>query len=93
MWRNYLAWTIDWETRAFKDFQKLDKIIQKKILKYLKERVLLQKDPRAFGKGLAYDKVGLWRYRVENYRIVCQIEDDKLIILIILVSHRKDVYS
>jgi mRNA interferase RelE/StbE len=88
-----LTWTIEWDARALKEFQKLDKLVQKKIYRYLKDRIVHQGDPRAFGKGLAYDKVGLWRYRIENYRIVCQIDDTRLVVLVIKIAHRKNVYS
>ncbi|HEX4046024.1 MAG TPA: type II toxin-antitoxin system RelE/ParE family toxin [Gammaproteobacteria bacterium] len=88
-----MAWTIEWDERALKEFEKLDKGVQKKIRKYLNERIAKPgSNPYAFGKGLAYDKVGLWRYRVEDYRIVCQIEDEQLIVLVIKVAHRKEVY-
>lgn len=87
-----MAWTIEWDERALKEFEKVDKSIQKKIRKYLNERVVKLGNPRAFGKGLAYDKVGLWRYRVEDYRIVCQIKDEKMFVLVVKVAHRKEVY-
>ncbi len=60
---------------------------------YLDERVAGDQDPRRFGKGLKADLVGLWRYRVRNYRILCQIQDGELLVLVVAVGHRKDIYD
>jgi len=88
-----LTWTVEWDDRARKELRKLDKQLQKDILKYLRERIAINSDPRRFGKPLSYDKHGLWRYRVQNARIVCRIEDDELIVLVIKVGYRKEVYG
>lgn len=88
-----LTWTIELTLNAKKELIKLDKKIQKKILKFLNERVLSCDDPRRFGKALAYDKYGLWSYRVQDTRIICRIEDELLVVLVIRVGHRKDVYD
>lgn len=86
-----MAWNIKLEDRAVKELSKLEKQIQQKIVNYLKDRAL--NNPRAFGKPLSYDKVGLWRYRVGDYRIICKIEDQCLSILIVSVAHRKNIYK
>jgi len=86
-----MIWYIEWDDRARKELRSLDRPIQTKILKYLKERVT--DNPRSFGKELAGNKVGLWRYRVENFRIVCRLEDEKLRVLVIAVGHRKEIYE
>lgn len=88
-----MVWTIKWDERAEKDLKKLDKAYAKQIVRYMSERIAGLSNPRAFGKGLKYEKYGLWRYRVENYRIVCRINDDSIEILVIRVGHRKDVYD
>lgn len=88
-----MTWTIKWDERVLKDLKKIDKSFQKKIIRYMEERIAPLKNPRIHGKGLMYDKYGLWRYRVENYRIVCRIDDDAIEILVIQVGHRKDVYT
>lgn len=92
IWRMKLTWTVEWDDRARKEFRKLDKQLQKNILKYLRERIAVDADPRRFGKPLSYDKHGLWRYRIQNARIVCRIEDDQLIVLIVKVGYRKEIY-
>jgi mRNA interferase RelE/StbE len=88
-----LTWTVEWDDRARKELRKLDKQRQKDILKYLRDRIAVNADPRRFGKPLSYDKHGLWRYRVQDARIVCRIEDEELIVLVIKVGYRKEVYN
>lgn len=88
-----MIWKIKWDERIAKDFKKIDLSIQKKIINYMEKRIASQKNPRIFGKGLLYEKFGLWRYRLENYRIICRINDDEIEIIIIQVGHRKDIYE
>lgn len=88
-----MGWTIKFTEFAEKQLRKLDKAVAKKILKYFKERVLAQDDPRKFGKTLLHDKSGLWRFRVDDYRIICKLEDHELTILVVRLGHRKDVYE
>lgn len=88
-----MTWTVEWDDRARKELRKLDKQLQKDILKYLRERIAVNSDPRRFGKPLSYDKYGLWCYRVQNARIICRIEDDELIVLVIKIGCRKEVYG
>ncbi len=59
----------------------------------MEERVASLENPRSFGKGLMYEKYGLWRYRVENYRIICRIIDSEIEIMVIQIGHRKEVYD
>jgi mRNA interferase RelE/StbE len=88
-----LTWIVEWDERARKELRKLDKKLQKNILKYFRERIAVEADPRRFGKPLSYDKHGLWRYRVQDSRIICRIEEDTLLVLVIKVAHRKEVYD
>lgn len=88
-----MAWTIKWAEQVKRDFKKLDKPVVKKIIRYMTERVAILNNPRAAGKGLRFEKYGLWRYRVENYRIICRIKDTEVEILVIQVGHRKDIYD
>ena len=85
-------WTIEWERKALKDAKKLDKSARQRIVNYLEERVLVAQNPYQSGKPLKGNKSGLWRYRVGDYRILCQIEDKRLVVLVIAVGHRKDIY-
>ena len=87
-----MTWKVDWDDRALKELRRLDKQLQTDILEYLRVRIATSEDPRRFGNPLAYDKHGLWRYRVQNARVICRIYDDKLEVLVVRVGHRKDVY-
>jgi mRNA interferase RelE/StbE len=88
-----LTWTVEIDDRARKELRKFDKPLQKEILNYLKERIATKDDPRRFGKPLSYDKHGLWRYRVQDARIICRIYEDILLVLVVRVGHRKIVYD
>ena len=79
-------------TETFKkQLKKLDAAISKRVLDYL-EQIELLDNPRSRGKALTSNLSGLWRYRVGDYRILCRIRDDKLIITVIEIVHRSTVY-
>ena len=84
---------IEWDDCARKELRKLDKKLQKDILKYLKERIATKKDPRHFGKALAYDKYGLWRYRIQNCRVICNLQEDESTVLVVRLGYRKNIYQ
>ncbi len=88
-----MTWTVEWDDRARKELRKLDSSVQRKILEYLRTRIEGSKDPRVFGQSLSDDKQGLWRYRIENYRLICKLEDDKFIVFVVGVGHRREVYE
>ena len=88
-----MSWVCKFDRRALRELNKLDSQSQKKILAYLEERIGLDADPRRFGKRLKANLAGLWRYRVGNYRIICQIVDNELIVLVLAVGHRKTIYE
>lgn len=72
--------------------RKLDRQVSKRIMAKLREISQLD-DPRSIGKGLTGNLAGLWRYRVGDYRIICDIEDAVLVILVIDAAHRREVYK
>jgi mRNA interferase RelE/StbE len=86
-----LAWTIEYSAKAVKELKKIDKKAASTIIDYLND-IAQQEDPRSKGKALKGDKRQFWRYRVGNYRILCSIEDEELVILATHLGHRKDVY-
>ena len=86
-------WTIDFDDRARRELRKLDSGTQQIILRYLRERIATKEDPRRFGKPLRHNLAGLWRYRVEDYRLICRIEDDRVVVLVLQIGHRRDVYD
>ena len=92
-WSKSLVWTIEFDDAAAKELRTLDHQAQRQILRYLRERIATDEDPRRFGKPLSRELAGLWRYRVGNDRLVCSIEDDRLVVLVLRVAHRKDVYE
>ncbi len=88
-----MTWTVEFDDAAAKELRKLDKQTQQEILRYFRKRIATNEDPRRFGKPLSRDLAGLWRYRVRNYRMICNIEDGNLLVLVLRVGHRKDVYE
>lgn len=88
-----MAWRIEFARTAEKQIIKLGPKIQRAILKYLKERVLTAENPHSLGKGLKGEKIGLWRYHIGAYRLICIIDDERKMITALSVGHRKDVYE
>lgn len=86
------AWRVEFDRAAVRDLRKLGSEAERLILRYMRERIAGTKDPRSFGHALTGDLKGLWRYRVGDYRIVAQIEDDRFIVLVVTVGHRREVY-
>ena len=87
-----MVWTIDYTSTAKNQLRKLDKQSAKRILDYLDERVSSKDDPRSSGKALTGPLGGLWRYRIGDFRVICNIQDDALRILVVQLAHRRDVY-
>ena len=88
-----MAWTIEYTATARRQLRKLDKPTARRIVDFMDERVAGQKDPRASGKALRGPMLGVyWRYRVGDYRIICDIEDAALRVLVIEIGNRREVY-
>ena len=87
-----MAWTIEFRPNAGGELRRLDRPIQRRILNYLEERVVAFGNPRQFGKALRGDKGELWSYRVGDYRIICLLEDERLVVVVVSVGHRREVY-
>lgn len=83
---------IIFSSEAEKQITKLDKPIQKRIVEYLAEVSKLD-NPKTRGKALVGNLAGLWRYRACDYRILCKIKDSELIIFVVEVGHRKEIYD
>jgi mRNA interferase RelE/StbE len=86
-----LAWSINFNKKSEKELSKLDKQTQQKIVKFL-YGLENNDNPRKSGRALKGDLGLFWRYRVGDYRIICQIEDETIMILVLSVGHRKEVY-
>jgi len=88
-----LAWSIEYDPGALKDLKKLDRTIQREILDCMDMRVGTAAHPRNFGKPLRASKFGLWRYRVRDYRIICELQEKRLVVLVVAVGHRSTIYD
>ncbi len=87
------AWKVEFLATAKHELKKLDKRWQLAILDYLEDEIARLDSPRSRGKALVGDKQGLWRYRVADYRIICEIRDTELLIVAVTIGHRKNVYD
>jgi mRNA interferase RelE/StbE len=87
------VWRVEFDSEAARDLRKLGAEPQRLILRYLRQRIATSQDPRRFGRPLTGDLKGLWRYRVGDYRIVAAIEEDRFVVLIVTVGHRREVYD
>ena len=87
-----MAWRVEISRTAEKQVKKLDRQIQADLVRYLRERVQEASNPRQFGKALRGEKKGLWRYRVGDHRIICDIRDAEKIVAVLALGHRKHVY-
>jgi mRNA interferase RelE/StbE len=88
-----VRWAYSFDERALRELQRLDRQAQTDIIAYLDKRIATKEDPRRFGKPLRAELAGLWRYRVRDYRLLCQIKDETLLVLVVSVGHRKNVYD
>jgi mRNA interferase RelE/StbE len=88
-----LGWKVEFDPRALADLGKLDRLAQRRILKFLQGRVGERADPRELGKALTGEKAGFWRYRIGDYRAVCFLDDRREVAKVMRVAHRKDVYG
>jgi mRNA interferase RelE/StbE len=87
-----LAWTIELSRSAERQLKKLDRTWQMRVVGHLRMISALE-NPRLRGKALQSDLAGLWRYRIGDYRIICEIHDDRLVIRAITIGHRSSVYD
>ncbi len=88
-----MTWQLRFSKRADKQLSKLNPSVRKVIISWLIKHLDGCSDPRAYGKSLKGDKSGIWRYRIGNYRVLCDIDDGALIILAIEIGHRSEVYK
>jgi mRNA interferase RelE/StbE len=93
MWSAVLVWRIEFEDAALKELAKLDKPVARRILAFLRERVAVLDDPRSVGEALKGSRLGeFWKYRVGDYRVIVNIEDGALCVLVLKVGNRREVY-
>ena len=87
-----MSWTIEFDKYSLKQLKKLDKPIAKRIVDYMEEVSRLD-DPTSRGKGLTDNFAGLWRYRVGDYRVICDIQKEIVTVFVIEVGHRSEIYD
>lgn len=87
-----MAWRIDLTETATKQLLKLDKVEAKRVTTFLRQRLAALDDPRSTGKALTGPLGDLWRYRVGDYRIICEIQDEVLRVLVVKIGNRREVY-
>lgn len=88
-----MKYTVKLTDKAKKQLSKLDKYTAKLIASWIFKNLVDCENPRLYGKELTANKNGQWRYRVGNYRINADIQDDKILILVLEIGHRKDIYK
>ena len=88
-----MSWHVEYTKKALKQLKKLDRFDVKLIVSWIGKNIEGCKDPRAHGKGLTGNHSGEWRYRVGNYRVLCMIKDDKIVVEVFSVGHRSEVYK
>lgn len=88
-----MSYKVEYSKVAHKQIIKLDNYTKVMLLNWITKNLVNCDDPRQHGKALKGNLKNQWRYRVGNYRILCDIEDDRLVILVISVGHRKDIYD
>ena len=86
-----MAWKVEFAESAAKTLGKLDKPVAQRIIKFLQERVT--NDPKAIGEALQGNLAPLWRYRVGDYRVICDIVDESVKVIVLKIGHRKEVYK
>ncbi|MBI3089229.1 MAG: type II toxin-antitoxin system RelE/ParE family toxin [Candidatus Tectomicrobia bacterium] len=87
-----MAWTIEYAKSVQKFVRKLEPQTRSRIRDYLEKQVAALDDPRTLGKALRGHLGNLWRYRVGDYRIICDVQDDRLVVLVVEIGYRRDVY-
>ncbi|WP_274628306.1 type II toxin-antitoxin system RelE family toxin [Arvimicrobium flavum] len=87
-----MAWTVEYSEAAKRILKKLDRQTSLRILNFLDKRVVRAQDPRSFGHSLKGKLREYWRYRVGDYRIICHLQDDRLVVLVLDIGNRRDVY-
>jgi len=85
-------WTIEFDPAAQRELDNLDKPVARRISKFLYERVAKLDDPRQVGERLQGTLSEFWKYRVGDYRILCSLENNRLIVLVLRIGHRKEIY-
>ena len=88
-----MSYRVEYLSQVVKTLEKMNKYTKKILVEWIEKNLVGCENPRVHGKPLSANRAGQWRYRVGDYRIIVKIEDDKLVILVIAIGHRKEVYD
>ena len=88
-----MTYHVEFTARALKELKKLDKQTAALILGWIRKNLEGCDNPRTHGKGVTANRSGEWRYRVGDYRLLAEIQDGKLVILMLTVGHRSEIYK
>lgn len=88
-----MKYDVELSERFKKEFRKLDMYTQKMIRAWINKNLVDCTDPRQHGKGLTANRSGQWRYRIGDYRLICEIHENELVILALTVGHRREIYE
>lgn len=88
-----MSYRVETTARFDKEFKKLDRYTQKMVKAWIEKNLIGCDDPRLHGKGLTTNRSGQWRYRIGDYRLICLIEDNRLVILALSIGHRSEIYK
>lgn len=88
-----MSYRVETTPRFDKEFRKLDRYTQRMLKGWIEKNLMGTDNPRSHGKGLTANRSGQWRYRIGDYRLICHIDDGKLVILALTVGHRSEVYN
>ncbi len=88
-----MAWQIEFDPDALKELKKLDRLIQSRLIVFLRDRLSVMDDPRSIGEALSGSRLGnYWKYRVGDWRIVCDIQDHRVVVRVLRLGNRREVY-
>ena len=88
-----MKYSVEYTPQAIKELKKIDKYTRSLIFGWIEKNLVDCENPRQFGKALKGNRSDQWRYRIGDYRLLAEIKDDKVIILVLIVGHRRDVYK
>ena len=88
-----MKYQVEYLPQVYKTLEKMDKFTKRIIIEWIEKNLVDCENPRVHGKPLSANRAGQWRYRIGDYRVIAKIEDDKLIILVIAIGHRREIYK
>ncbi len=86
-------WKIEYDEKAVRELMKLDRQTAKRIKIYLDERIATDDYPRRFGEGLTENMAGLWKYRIGDFRVIADIQEHRIVVLVVRIAHRSKAYG